>query len=64
MVNADTGVVAQKMAYDGYNGNAVLHINVPSSHALQLQHMEPMILEKIASYIGRNNVKRIVLHQI
>ncbi len=43
--------------------DGVLHIQVLSSMALEFQHLQPMILDRIASYFGYKAIARMVLHQ-
>lgn len=45
------------------SGNAVLHIRAAGNWALELQHMEPVILERIATYFGYRAINRIVITQ-
>jgi hypothetical protein len=47
----------------GKNTNGALHIQVASSVAPEIQHLQPIILERIASYFGYPAVGRLVLQQ-
>ncbi len=42
---------------------ATLHLDVLSGFTLDVQQMEPVILEKISTYIGYRAIERLVLHQ-
>jgi hypothetical protein len=42
---------------------AVLHLRCASAVALELQHETPVLLERIARYIGRGMVDRIAIRQ-
>jgi hypothetical protein len=54
----------QKLVFTGPDSNdGVLHIAVESGWALILQHYEPVILERIATYFGYRAVSRLVFHQ-
>lgn len=46
----------------GKRNEGTLHINIFGSLASELQHMEPLIIEKIATYIGYKAVAKIKLH--
>ena len=41
---------------------AVLHVQVASAWATEVQHQEPLILDRIASYFGYRAFGRIMLH--
>lgn len=43
---------------------AVLHLNVYDSFSLYIQHMEPVIIEKIAVYFGAQRVQRLKFTQV
>ena len=43
--------------------NGTLHILVAAGRALELQHMQPLILERIAAYFGYTAVSRLVFTQ-
>ena len=56
--------VPQKLARDRHGrGAAVLHVDVLPGFALELQQMEPVILETISTYAGYRAVERLQLHQ-
>ena len=50
-------------AKKGSGKGATLYINVYGSIALELQHMEPIIIDKISGYFGYNAVAKIKLIQ-
>lgn len=41
----------------------VLTLAVPAAHAMEIQYMEPLLLERIASYLGYRAVTRIRIQQ-
>jgi hypothetical protein len=43
--------------------NATLHIRVDGPLALELQHLSPLIVERVNTYYGFNAVSRLTLHQ-
>lgn len=43
--------------------DGVLQVRVTPAFALELQHMEPVVLDRLASYFGYRAVKRLVLRQ-
>lgn len=45
------------------NANGTLTIACDGAHALELQHMQPLIIERIASYFGYRAVARITIEQ-
>ena len=45
------------------NSGGTLTIACSGAHALALQHMQPIILERIASYFGYRAVARIAIEQ-
>jgi hypothetical protein len=47
----------------GKEGGATLSILVSSARALELQHMQPVILDRIAGYFGYSAVTRLSLTQ-
>ena len=51
----------QKLTIRGKEGT--LHILVASGRALELQHLQPIILDKIATYFGYRAVTRITFSQ-
>lgn len=56
--------IPQKLARDRHGrGAAVMHIDVLPAFALELQQMEPVLLETISTYAGYRAVDRIMLHQ-
>lgn len=42
---------------------AILHINATSAIALELQHMQPIILERVSKLLGHNKIQQIKLIQ-
>lgn len=44
-------------------GDATLHIRVEGPLALELQHLSPLIVERVNTYYGFNAVARLTLHQ-
>ncbi len=53
-----------KMIYPkNQNKHATLHIKVAGAWALELSHMEPIIIDKISTYIGYKAVDKIRLIQ-
>jgi hypothetical protein len=56
--------IPQKLVVPSKNKEAgTLHIIVAAGRALELQHMQPVILEKIAAYFGYSAVSRLVFTQ-
>lgn len=56
--------VPKKLVFPkGKREQGALHISVFSGRALELQHMQPMILERIATYFGYNAIERLVFTQ-
>jgi len=54
--------VPQKLSYPkGKTTDGTLTISVENGFATELQHMQPAILEKLASYLGYKAVARIVI---
>lgn len=54
----------EKLVFDRWNQTgAKLHLVTESSWALELQHMEPVLLEKIAGFFGFKAVERLVIRQ-
>ena len=54
----------QKISFEmNKKSGGVLHVDVLSASALEFQHMQPVILERIAAYFGYKAVGRMVLHQ-
>jgi len=47
----------------GKHEGGTLHVLVASARALELQHLQPMILDRIAAYFGHQAVTRIVFTQ-
>jgi hypothetical protein len=47
----------------GKTADGVLHIQVAPMMALEFQHMQPIILDRIAAYFGYRAVSRLVLLQ-
>jgi hypothetical protein len=48
---------------DGSAGGATLHIRASGALALELQHLSPIVLERINGFFGYAAVARIALHQ-
>jgi hypothetical protein len=59
------GSVPKKLTFPkGKRENGVLHVTVSSgARALELQHMQPVILERIATYFGYRAIEKIVFLQ-
>lgn len=59
------GSAPRKLAFPrGKREQGVLHVAVSSgARALELQHMQPVILERIATYFGYRAIEKIVFHQ-
>jgi len=56
--------VPQKLvARRGQPEGGTLHVLVASARALELQHLQPMILDKIATYFGYSAVTRLTFVQ-
>jgi hypothetical protein len=56
--------VPKKLVFPkGKREQGALHISVYAGRALELQHMQPMILERIATYFGYNAIERLVFTQ-
>ncbi len=47
----------------GKSSGATLHVRVDGALALELQHLEPLVIEKINTYYGYGAVSRLSLHQ-
>ena len=47
----------------GQKANGTLHLRVASGWALEVQHLEPIILDKIATYFGYRAVSKLFLQQ-
>lgn len=47
----------------GARSQGTLHITAPGAVALEIQHLEPVIVERINTYFGYGAVKRIALTQ-
>jgi hypothetical protein len=45
------------------NQPATLHVMVEPAWAMELQYMEPVVLERIAGFFGYRLISRIVIHQ-
>lgn len=48
-----------KITYVGQNKAATLHVSVAGARALELQHLQPVILERIATYFGYQAIGKI-----
>lgn len=54
--------IPDKLAFPrGSKENAVLHIRAAAAFALEVQHLEPMIIDKINGYFGYAAVARLKL---
>ncbi len=54
----------QKLAFPrGGHGDGTLHVRVSGPLAIELQHMEPLVLERINTYFGYRAVARLALVQ-
>lgn len=53
----------QKITGQRTGGAITLHIVTEGPYALELQHLEPQLLEKMAVYFGYRYITRIQLHQ-
>lgn len=59
-----SGCIPQKLSFRNKSQeHGTLHILVNSGRALELQHMQPRILDKIATYFGYPAVSKITLTQ-
>ena len=45
----------------GERGNGTLHLLVASGWALEVQHLEPIIIEKISTYFGYRAIGRVAM---
>lgn len=56
--------VPQKVAHDRHQQHAArLHLLCEPAWAIEIQYMEPMILEKIAVFFGYKAIEKLVIHQ-
>jgi len=56
--------IPQKLVFRGSKKEeGTLHILAASGRALELQHMQPVIIDRIATYFGYNAVTRLVFTQ-
>lgn len=56
--------VPQKIAYDRHGQEpARLHLQCEPAWAIDIQYMEPIILEKIAVFFGYRAIGKLILHQ-
>lgn len=55
--------VPQKLSVSRKQDGGTLYILVASARALELQHMQPVIMERIATYFGYNAITKIKLTQ-
>jgi hypothetical protein len=54
----------QKISFEmNKKTDGVLHVDVLSASALEFQHLQPVIVERIATYFGYKAIGRLVLHQ-
>ncbi len=47
----------------GRDGGGVLHMRVAGPWALEIQHLEPQLIDRINGFLGRGAVARLRLHQ-
>lgn len=55
--------VPERLARSRGSDGAVLHLLVASGWATEIQHLEPLILERINGYFGYRAVRRLALRQ-
>jgi hypothetical protein len=54
----------RKISRQGKSGS-MLHLDIyDSGLALQMKYEEPLILEKIATYVGHRSIKGLIMHQV
>ena len=51
----------ERITFDRYNRGATLHLLAPGARALELQHLEPVLLERINTVFGYRAVNRIAI---
>lgn len=56
-------VLADNTAPERLNPDGTLEVRVSGGWALELQHLEPLVLERIAGYFGYRAVTRLVIIQ-
>lgn len=55
----------QKISFEmNKKTDGVLHVDVLAVSALEFQHLQPVIMERIATYFGYRAISRFVLHQV
>lgn len=53
-----------RLAYrQGQRRSGTLHILVESGFAVEIQHIEPLLIERVNSYYGYAAVEKLVIHQ-
>ncbi|MFQ5534070.1 MAG: DUF721 domain-containing protein [Sphingomonadales bacterium] len=54
----------ERLAYSaGENSDGTLHVRVAGAFAIELQHLEPLVIEKINTYYGYRAVGRLKITQ-
>ncbi len=62
--NVTFGAVPKKVTFpQGKKLPGTLHIEVEGAYALEVMHMEPVIIERIATYFGYQAIDRIKIVQ-
>ena len=57
-----THAIPQKIVHNQQSGGC-LHIIVEPAWAMEVHYMEPLILERIATFFGYRSITRLTLHQ-
>jgi hypothetical protein len=55
--------VPQKLAFGRGKESGVLHVLVAAARALEIQHLQPVILERIRTYLGTSAITAIRITQ-
>ncbi len=60
-----TQCIPERLAFprDGQAGGATLHIRAAGAMALELQHLAPIVIERVNGFFGYAAVENISLHQ-
>ena len=53
----------EKVSYGGALGQATLHVRVDGGFATELQHLEPVVLDRINTYFGYRAIGRLSMVQ-
>ncbi len=53
----------EKVSYGGTLGEATLHVRVDGGFATELQHLEPVVLDRINTYFGYRAIGRLSMVQ-